>query len=375
MRFGSSPYLFAHILIYVLLSSNSIAGEVIAKYTIQSGHSSLQEWLLPDEPAYPEDNKPNVYRVALGKMLFFDPRLSGDGNMSCATCHNPSLGWSDGQATALGQKSKVLRRATPTIINTAFNTIQMWDGSKKTLEDQAIGPLETDVEMNMNFKLLFSWLNSSDQYKTAFDMAYPGQDINKNTLAKAIAAFERTIVSNNSPFDRWIKGDDTAMTAQQVRGFKVFLDQDKGNCVVCHQAPNFTDNGFHNLGLDSYNSESPDLGRYQLKPIGLMKGAFKTPTLRDVSNTAPYFHDGSAETLSDVIKHYETGGVSKDNVSPNMKAINLSSRDVDDLVEFMHALTSYPQVLVLPELPKGSITQVKHHDADKNEADLVVTVR
>ncbi|MFK7816905.1 MAG: cytochrome-c peroxidase [Gammaproteobacteria bacterium] len=369
MKFSTPVISLIVFVIIPVFGSPVIADEVIGDYTLQSGHSSLQEWLLPDVPPYPDDNEPNSHRVALGKMLFFDPRLSGDGNISCATCHNPMLGWSDGQALSLGSKGKVLKRASPTITNTAFNTIQMWDGRNKTLEEQAIGPLESDVEMNMDFKSLFIWLRNNGQYSAAFDLAYPEQEINKDTLSKAIASFERTIISNNSPFDRWIKGDQKAMTAQQIRGFKVFLDEEKGNCVACHQAPNFTDNGFHNLGLTSYKDESPDLGRYEHKPIGLMKGAFKTPTLRDVANTAPYFHDGSSENLTQVMEHYTSGGLVKDNVSPNMKSLDLTKQEIAELVEFMHALTSYPQMLVLPTIPSGSVAAVQRHDVttDKNK--------
>ncbi len=357
--FFSGMYKCFFVVVAAILSTSANASDVIGKYTIEPGHDTLQEWLLPDQPPYPENNEPNIHRVALGKMLFFDPRLSGDGNMSCASCHNPMLGWSDGQSKALGHKSKVLGRATPTIINTAFNTIQMWDGRERTLEDQALGPLEAEEEMNMDFYSLFSWLKNSERYKAAFNQAYPGEEITRETVSKAIASFERTIISNNSSFDRWVKGDETAMTAQQVRGFKVFLDKDKGNCVVCHQAPNFTDNGFHNLGLASFDVESPDLGRYEEKPINLMRGAFKTPTIRDIELTAPYFHDGSAETLEDVVEHYITGGVVKENISPNMKSLTLTAQEKADLVEFMHALTSFPTMFVLPGLPSGSVMQVK----------------
>ena len=361
-----TSYLFVSLIL--LLSSASVfadSKQIIGDYTVEAGHPSLANWLLPEQPPYPEGNEPTTERVALGKMLFFDPRLSRDGNMSCATCHNPAFGWSDGQATALGVKSKVLGRATPTITNTAYNSLQMWDGRKRSLEDQAMGPLEADVEMNMNFGSLLTWLQNNGAYKAVFALAYPNEGINKTTLSKAIASFERTIVSNNSPFDRWVKGDETALTKQQVRGFKVFLDEEKGNCAACHQAPNFTDNGFHNLGLASYDQENPDMGRYTHKPIGLMKGAFKTPTLRDVTNTGPYFHDGSAETLMDVVEHYVTGGVAKENISPSMKALKLTQREKHDLVEFMHALTSPPQTMVLPSLPSGTVTHIRSLEKDK----------
>ena len=319
------------------------------KNQVSTGHSDLSKWLLPETAPYPKGNKPNEERIELGKKLFFDPRLSGDGNMSCATCHNPSLGWSDAQMTAKGVKSKVLGRASPTVINTAYNSIQMWDGRKKSLEDQAMGPMEATVEMNMDTKKLFKWLNANKEYTRLFSKAYPGEKIAAATVSKAIATFERTVISNNSNFDRWVKGDQSAMTSQQIRGFKLFTG--KAKCAACHSEPNFTDNGFHNIGLASWGKKNPDMGRYSQRPLKLMKGAFKTPTLREISRTAPYFHDGSAKTLKEVVQHYSKGGVIKTNLSPNMKKLDLSNDEVDAIVAFMGALSSPYHPISLPELP------------------------
>ena len=338
-----------------LLAAPAFAGEANS-YVAVAGHSSLKGWLLPKNAPYPEGNKPNAARIDLGHKLFFDPRLSGDGNMSCATCHNPSLGWSDGLPTGKGVKSMVLGRASPTVTNTGYNSIQMWDGRKKDLEDQAMGPMEATVEMNMDTAKLFAWLNQNEGYKVLFAKAYPGEAIDANTVSKAIATYERvTAVSNNSPFDRWVKGDKKAMSAQQVEGFKLF--NGKANCVACHSAPNFTDNGFHNLGLASYGVAEPDMGRYAHKPVKAMKGAFKTPTLRDIERTAPYFHDGSAKTLMDVVEHYNKGGVVKTDLSPNMKELNLTQQEKEALVAFMKALTSPFVKVQLPELPLDSASK------------------
>lgn len=315
----------------------------------QAGHASLQHWLLPDVPPQPEDNKLTPARITLGKTLFFDPRLSGDGNMSCATCHNPVFGWSDALPTARGNKSKVLDRATPTVINTAFNSIQMWDGRKKSLEDQAMGPMEATVEMNMNIPKLLSFLNSNPDYQNLFNKAYPGKKIDEKTISKAIASYERTVISNNSPFDQWVKGNAKAMTAQQIDGFKLFVG--KANCVDCHSAPNFTDDGFHNIGLASFGKGNPDMGRYLQRPVKILKGAFKTPTLRDINQTAPYFHDGSAQTLREVVKFYSKGGVHTTNLSPSMQKLELSEAEIDSLVAFLNALTSPYKAVTLPQLP------------------------
>ncbi|HEV8691632.1 MAG TPA: cytochrome c peroxidase [Ideonella sp.] len=310
-----------------------------------------QKWLLPKLPPAPADNQPNAARIELGKQLFFDPRLSSERNLACASCHNPLFGWSDGLPTAKGFKSKVLGRASPTVVNAGYTSLQMWDGRRASLEDQAMGPMESMDEMAMNLDSLFKWLNSNAEYKSAFAKAYPGEAIDKTTTSKAIAAFERTIVSRESPFDRWLQGDKKAMTAQQVRGFRLFVDPNKGNCAICHSAPNFTDGGFHNVGLASYGNANPDVGRFAIKPLPSLKGAFKTPTLRDIALTAPYFHDGSASTLTEVVEHYNKGGVTKDDLSPNIKALNLSQDELKDIVLFMEALTTPTKAFTLPRLP------------------------
>lgn len=331
-----------------MVSHYALSGD--SNTVFKAGHISLQIWDLGEVP-YPDGNAPNRERVELGKMLFFDPRLSLYGNMSCATCHNPLFGWSDGLPKGRGFKDQELGRASPSIINVAHNSIQMWDGRAPTLEAQAIGPMRSRVEMNMDVGKILTWLNSVPAYIRKFEAAYPGEKIDEDSLSKAIASFERTVISNDSPFDRWVKGDRKAMTKKQINGFKVFSDPKKGNCVVCHSAPNFTDDGFHNIGLASYGDEKPDMGRYAEKPVRLMKGAFKTPTLRDVTLTAPYFHDGSAANLQAVIDHYIKGGDVKTNLSPELKKLSLSKADQSDLLNYLEALTSPVKPFVLPVLP------------------------
>jgi len=320
--------------------------------TLEAGHPSLQKWRLAATPPHPADNEPTPPRVELGKKLFFDPRLSGDGNMSCASCHSPLLGWSDGLATGKGFKSMVLDRASPTVFNTAYNSIQMWDGRKKSLEEQAMGPMEASVEMNMDTQKLFTWLNGHDGYRALFAQAYPGKPIDADTLSKAIASFERTVVSNSAPFDQWVAGKADAMTQEQVKGFALFIDPKKANCAACHSGPNFTDNGFHNLGLASFGKDNPDPGRYSQRPVASMKGAFKTPTVREAANTAPYFHDGSAKTLGEMVDFYAKGGLVKTNQSQSLKELSLSGEEKAQLVSFVHALSSPAKPFVLPVLPR-----------------------
>jgi cytochrome c peroxidase len=306
-------------------------------------------WRLPAVPT-PLENASSGPRVELGKALFFDPRLSGNGATSCATCHNPSLGWSDGLKTAVGAGGKTLSRATPTIVNTAFNTQFMWDGRNKSLEDQALGPMKASDEMATDFTTLFERLRSMPGYVAKFDAAYPREGITEETIAKALATFERTVVSNDSDFDRWLAGDTKALSPAQWRGFRVFADPAKGNCASCHAAPNFTDNGFHNIGLKA--GSQPDAGRFNIRAVASMKGAFKTPTLRDIELTAPYFRDGSAATLRDVVEHYVRGGDDRSNISAEMKPLQLSEQEKEDLVAFLKSLTGRHSAFVVPQLPR-----------------------
>ncbi|MCU7833736.1 MAG: tryptophan tryptophylquinone biosynthesis enzyme MauG [gamma proteobacterium symbiont of Taylorina sp.] len=339
------------VLVLALLGISQIAGaDDEIQMIFKAGDLSLQKWLLADKPPVPKHNYPSHERIELGKKLFFDPRISRDGNMSCATCHSPMFGWGDGLPLGVGYKGKILGRASPVVTNTAYNSIQMWDGRKRDLEDQATGPMEASVEMNTDMHAITK-LFSNSGYKKLFDKAYPGEKVGPATAAKAIASFEWTILSNDSPFDNWVRGDETAMTKQQINGFKLFVDSDKGNCSVCHSAPNFTDNGFHNVGLKAYGEKNPDMGRYVQKPIRVLKGAFKTPTLRDITLSAPYFHNGEASTLMQVMDHYNKGGVTKKDLSPNIKEIKLDKQESEDIVAFMQALTTPPVPFDLPILP------------------------
>jgi cytochrome c peroxidase len=324
------------------------------KLVLEAGHPSLKVWLLPAQVPHPADNKPTAERVELGKKLFFDPRLSATGQSSCATCHLPERGWSDGYPKSIRLFGTVMSRASPTIVNTGYNSVQQWDGRSPTLEHQAENGISPTGSLNAGAVPPSDGLwniQSLMGYVDAFERAYPGEGVTAKTVAKAIASFERTIVSNDSPFDRWVKGDTNAMSPQQVRGFALFAG--KANCAVCHSAPNFTDNGFHNVGLKSSLDKNADIGRYKERPVALMRGAFKTPTLRDVALTAPYFHDGSARTLAEVVEYYVGGGSATPSLSPNMKPLDLSAGEKDDLVAFMQALTTPKPPYVYPVLPKN----------------------
>jgi len=301
-------------------------------------------YLRPDKAPEPAHNKSTPARVELGKALFFDPRLSGSDWISCASCHNPAMGWSDGLPTGVGEGMKRLGRATPTIVNIGFTTHLMWDGRQPNLEAQALGPIQAGEEMNQDIPGLVKKLSGIKGYLPMFDKAYPGEGISGETIGKAIAAYERTIVSTESPFDRWRKGEANAVGGAAKRGFELFTG--KANCVKCHEGFNFSDNSFHNIGL-----KSADVGRFAQRKVIAMRGAFKTPTLRDIELTAPYMHNGAYRTLEEVVEHYDRGGDVKDTLSPEMKPLELTEREKADLVAFMKSLTGKPMQVVIPQLP------------------------
>jgi cytochrome c peroxidase len=321
---------------------------VCAALPLSAQAAEADLWQRPASVPHPADNAPTAERVALGKQLFFDPRLSGSSFLSCATCHNPSMGWSDGLATGLGHEFKRLGRATPTILNAVYQPLLMWDGRKPNLEEQALGPIESAGEMNMPLDALEKRLQGITGYKPLFESAYPGEGITRVTVGKALASFERTVVSTESPFDRWRQGQSKAISDSAKRGFEVF--NGKGNCAKCHQGFNFSDNGFHNIGVKSL-TDVEDEGRFAHRKIKILKGAFKTPTLRDVALTGPYMHNGVYQTLEEVVEHYDRGGDVKTNLSPNMQPLGLTAEEKRDLVAFMLSLTGAPMVVTLPQLP------------------------
>jgi len=294
----------------------------------------------------PKANATTPARVELGKALFFDPRISGSGAISCASCHNPSLGWQDGQARGVGDHGGRLGRHTPTILNTAWAEPLFWDGRAATLEDQAKGPMAAPGEMNMPHNNVVAAITSIPGYRSAFAEAYPGEPVTIDTVAKAIAAYERTVVSGEAPFDRWVSGDQTAISLSAKRGFVLF--NTKGNCAACHSSWRFTDDGFHDIGLGD-----DDIGRAKIMAgAAFLEHAFKTPTLRNVADRPPYMHDGSIATLEAVVEHYDHGFVSRASLSDQIKPLKLTAQEKADLVAFMRTLSSKDAPVSFPILPR-----------------------
>lgn len=303
--------------------------------------------LATPDPAtivYPAGAPPSPAEIALGKTLFFDTRLSRNLSQSCASCHNPALGFGNGVALGTGAEGNRLGRNTPPLYNLAWNPQFFHDGRSPSLEAQALNPIESNQEMNIPLDLLVDRLSAVAWYRQQFRAVYGGEEITADLIGRALASFERTLVSRNAPFDRYLAGDDSAMSESAKRGLKIF----KGAawCSSCHDGANLTDNEFHNIGV-----QTTDPGRGKFAPDQpRMQGAFKTPGLRNVELTAPYMHDGSQRTLEDVMKFYNRGGDDKKRRDPLVRELDLSKQDIADLVAFMKALTD-PVVVEAPEIP------------------------
>ncbi|MDB4942258.1 MAG: Cytochrome peroxidase [Labilithrix sp.] len=320
--------------------------------------------------AVPPQSVPSPAQIALGDKLFNDKRLSADDSVSCATCHDPKTGFTDHKTTAEGIKKQRGQRNSPTVLNAMFGATQFWDGRAATLEAQAKLPILNPIEMGMRSDAdVVAKVQKIPEYAASFKQVF-GRDVTFDDLAVALAAFERTQYSGTAPFDRFIQGDEKALNDAEKRGWALF--NGKGRCNTCHAgnavSPLFSDQKFHNIGIAAHKQDFPalareavavvnsgnqkqvdelaieskfsELGRFLVTKQTNDVGAFKTPTLRNVGITAPYMHDGSMDTLWDVMDHYNKGGVANPFLDGGMQRLGLSENDVDDLVAFMGSLTS-----------------------------------
>jgi|SRR5579871_230241 len=306
---------------------------------------------LPPVPI-PVENPETAAAVALGRKLFYDKRLSADESISCATCHNPLIGFTDGQKHSRGVGGKSGTRNAPSVVNAAYSRFQFWDGRAPSLEEQAAGPIANPVEMNQSHDICVSKLEADPEYKAQFRNVFGPGRITIGKVENALASFERTLISGNSAFDRYeYGGDKRALSPGAIRGLAIFRDTSKGNCATCHTIGEkyalFTDGKFHNIGV-SVNAEGEltDLGRYDVTKVEADKGAFLTPTLRNIAKSAPYMHDGSLKTLKAVVDFYAGGGNSNTYLDREIKEIKLTGQERADLVEFLESLTG--------ELPPNS---------------------
>ena len=304
---------------------------------------------LPVFPPTPAFNLTWVQKVDLGRQLYFDPRLSKNNSIACAFCHNPGTGFADARQFSIGAFGTAGGRQAPTVYNAAFNPFQFWDGRAGSLEEQAIGPIHNPIEMAERHDSVVPKIAKIAGYRKQFRAVF-GTDVSLQGIAEAIAAFERTIVSANSAFDHYAMGDSQAMEEAAVRGLGLF--KGKARCILCHNGPNFTDNQFHNLGVPQIGIRKEDLGRYEVTRLARDRGAFKTPTLRSIMETAPYMHDGVFRMIEEVIDFYDRGAGPNPNLDSLIKPLGLSPEEKTDLIAFLKALTGTPLTMQVPKLPQ-----------------------
>lgn len=288
----------------------------------------------------PEDNPLTRDVVALGERLFFDPALSANGAVSCASCHRPERAFSDSVAVSRGVFGRIGRRNAPTLVNRAYGRTFFWDGRVATLEEQVLHPIQDSVEMGQPLPALTERLGRNARYRAEFRRAFGRTAIDSTVVARALASFVRTIRSGDAPADRWRDGDSSALSPEAQRGFALFTG--RANCVACHVGPNLSDEQFHNTGVstrvgDGHGASDP--GRARVTGLPRDQGAFKTPTLRDVGLSAPYMHDGSMATLEQVVAFYDSGGRANPTLDPEIKPLRLTSQERSDLTAFLRALS------------------------------------
>lgn len=322
----------------LILSAGGLASRAAAPLATHMGVAPRPEaaaFLRPKLIPFPADNPYSAAKADLGRALFFDTRLSGGNSYACASCHNPETVWSDGVARGKGEDGGTLPRRTPGILDLAWGERFFWDGRADSLEAQALGPITAPGEMNQPLDALVAELSSDAALATHFRAAFPEaagepNPITVPRIAAALATFERTLRSSESPFDRWAAGDDKALDDAAKRGFALFTGP--AGCTNCHKGWAFTDHAFHDVGLPS-----PDKGRGVVLPG--VDHAFKTPSLRDVARRAPYMHDGSLATLEAVIEHYASGYVQRPSLSDDLPRLaGLGPGDRADLVAFLRSL-------------------------------------
>jgi cytochrome c peroxidase len=330
----------------MLLALSILCSGIVALAGSAQAGPAPAEGSTPTMPI-PADNPQTEAKVKLGQELYFDGRLSANDKISCATCHSPNKGWAGHDATDTGIEGRVGNRNSGTIVNSGHMKFQFWDGRANSLEEQALGPIHNPVEMGETLENVVRKLNAIPEYKRQFQEVFQS-DVTTDGIARAIAAFERTIVSGISPFDRAAAGDKNALSPEATRGSRIFFG--KGGCVACHNGPFFSDQSFHNIGV-GMNVEKPDIGREAVTKDAKDRGKFKTPGLRNVANTYPYMHDGKTATLEAVVEFYDVGGVPNPNLDPLIKPLGLSDAEKKDLVAFLNALTGSEPMINPPKLP------------------------
>jgi len=330
LKFGITNIVLLSVIIFIgSCSSKKIPDKIITELKTPLGLEKLEQFI-------PKDNPLTQEKIDLGRDLFFDRRLSVDGTVSCDFCHSPVLGFSDGRYFASGVFGLKSRRNTITILNRIFGQQYYWDGSLQSIEEVIIDHIEDANVFGNKVENVVNTLSNDKKYLQKFENVFD-EEINIDGISKAIAAFVRTLISGDSPFDKYVSGYKSALSESALRGMKLFFS-DRLKCSVCHSGPNFTDEKYHSNGskIDTVN---PDLGRYLVTNKDSDKWKFRTPTLRDSSRTSPYMHNGSIKGLNALIDFYNEGGIRNSNQSPIIKPLNLTEEEKVDLKKFLRSLT------------------------------------
>lgn len=311
---------------------------------------------------FPENNPYSEAKKELGKMLFFDPRLSKSKQISCASCHDPELAWGDGRTISYGHNRQTGKRNSPSLLNIGYHSVFFWDGRAASLEDQALGPITDPVEMAATETISIKNIKKIKGYKPYFREAFGDEKITIERILKAIATYERTITSKKSKFDSFIEGKSDIFTDEEVIGLHLF--RTKARCINCHNTPLFSNQKFHNVGLSYYGRTFEDLGKYNITHKKEDVGKFKTPSLREIGRTAPYMHNGLMPNLEGIIEMYNAGMPRvkpKENqkndslfpvTDPLLKKLNLTKKEQNALKAFLLTLSSSPRREILPKLPE-----------------------
>jgi cytochrome c peroxidase len=344
----------------------AIAGAALAQSAEPDLMALKQKFRRPSGIPFPVSNPYSAEKRALGARLFHDKRLSADGSIACATCHDRKKGFSDGRATAVGVPGRPLARHTPTLWNLAWAGPVFWDGRARSLEEQVAGPIIAPDEMALAMDQLIARLRADRSYRRAFAAAFPHEPrVSEKNLRKAIATYLRTLVSPQTRFDRWIEGDSGALAPQETAGFRLFAG--KAGCVNCHSGWAFTDHAFYDIGLPD-----DDRGRGAVLRLPQAEHAFKTPSLREAGRRAPYMHDGSLGDLAAVVRHYADGITERPTLAGDLKRIALTASEQAALVSFLGTLTHDgdplpPSTIVaeksraVPAVRVTSISQLDRH--------------
>jgi cytochrome c peroxidase len=324
------------------LAVHAVSGEAAAATARDDLARLKAAFRRPTTVPFPADNLYSEKKRALGEALFNDPRLSIDASRSCASCHDRTKGFADGRAQGQGVPGRPLKRHTPTLWNLAWSSPVFWDGRARSLEEQVAGPIESPDEMAQPMESVVARLSGDPAMRKSFAEAFPqAPKVDAVNLAKAIATFERTFVSPQTRFDRWVAGEQGALGESEVAGFRLFTG--KAGCAKCHSGFAFTDYAFHDIGLPG-----DDRGRGAVLRLPVAEHAFKTPGLREIGRSAPYMHDGSLATLADVLRHYQEGIVERPTLSKDLtRRLELSQAERADLIAFLGTLTSEAE----PALP------------------------